>query len=813
MRKYISLLAIIMLSMAVSCKKEPLDSKPAGEADPSGEKIFLWVDAPEQTKVIYDDGLGTSGKGEGGFKMKWEVGDSLFAIRWDAPDYSVDEEKNTATCGKATNNYIVLETIQTGEGGKMLFQGTTRGQWNLSDLKGGEHFVLVHGHFVLDPATDHGVIDFPTSEVTKAGYASHIHHGGIDDGQGGLTFRNQTGTLANLKWHEYMVADAYVRFQTVTETDGNGESVQVRRPYLGKDYVKYESTEDVDTPEMAAEQAVKLTSAHTLVRLTMFMPDDMFDEIDYRLLGISFRTASNDAIFHRYFRLHPNTKGSYGPSGWKVDWNDQGDKESNVYFRANLPGTRKYNEENDPAKPDFNPNMTACVAGTVDGTNGHFVTLYFSLPSRPLAPDTALETPSDLYVSAFTRTHAYRSIKVYKVSADNMRPGKVVNLNINFAKAKGQAEGNNYIKTKAITDPNLGVTFAPGLVYAVKDNPDDADWTYGVYDNQGEYAGLDQQTDVMGDYFLFGSIDPREVFHEHYNSTSQKWEPCQYWNPRWSKESLTVAVQNGTALLDGTTDVAALATIEGHNNIFSSMSKKEADRVWARLQLEAKEGIMLGYYYYDAYAHDTDELRHTAHQARGAHIERFLNSDGQESPENIEKKKTMSSTVGIWIGTKKQPKLEEQDKFVFLPSSHQLSNSKTNMTEYEAVLQDYEDAEHYKYYASTDYGKQHVKCKTQAEYDALDDYQKALYLDIPTKRVIHDEATEYVHHYYLKSELTAPLTGIMKFSTNTRDKGTANAFSERLQIWYTNGSSTFHSSSNVKQMEQTYGRVVRPVIY
>lgn len=795
MKKYTVLFFAALLAVAASCTKKEFDPEAdiTEQESSSKDKIYLWVNAPEETKVQYTDGLGISGH-EGGFTMQWEVGDSLYAIRWD----------DTARGGKgqALEQYIVLETTKTTTGGQMFFQGTTRGQWNLSDLKGGEHFVLVHGHFVLDPDTDGGVLDFPTSEVTKAGYASHIHHGGVEGTDGSLTFRNQDGTLANLKKHEYMVADAYVRFQDVTRTDENGEIVRDENGDPIVDHVPFlaaSAPSNDDNPEAEpSSYAVRLLSAHTLIRLTMFVPDGMFSDIDYRLLAVSLRTESNDQIFHRYFRLHPNTAGQYGPSGWKVDWNDGADKESNIYFRANLPGTRQYDEINDPASPTFDQNKTVCIAGTDNnGVQGHYVTLYFSLPSRPLAKDNTPHTPCKLFVTAFTRTHAYRTIKSYTIGdldgTTKMRPGAVVNLNVNF--------DDNNIVTKAITDPNLGVTFAPGLVYAVKNNATDANWTYGIYDNQGEYAGLDQQTDVMGDYFIFGSIDPRQVFHQHY--VNGNWIPCtEWWDSSWKINApLTVNVDNnGRALTSGTTDVAALAVVAEYNNVFTTMSKKEADRVWARIQLEAKQGLNRGYYYYDASAHDTDDLRHTAHQAKGAHT--GLSKD--------DPRRKMSSTIGIWIGTKDQPSLADQDKYVFLPSSNQLNNSTNNMVGYEAELRDYEDVEHYKYWASTDFGNQHVTSKNQAEYEKLSESDKALYVDIPTKRGERDEA--YVHHYYKISELTGSFSAVMKFSTNTRDIGTSGSYCERFQVWL-NTNKTFHSNCGIKPMDQTFGRVVRPVIY
>lgn len=801
MKQYITIfvLAVALLN-TVSCKRDKFE-----EPDMAGSRdvIYLWAGkpAPEEdeqqgpNKIHYNDGLGTNGKGDAGFKMNWEVGDQLYAILWD----DADREGK----GQATSKYIILTAGATTDGGSgMLFQGTGKGGLDISTLKGGEHFVLVHGHFVLDPNTDGGVIDFPTSEVTKEGYASLIHHGGVVDGTS-LTFRNQDGTLANLKKHEYMIADAYVRFQNVTEKDENDQNITVVKPYLAGH--KTGALDDDDITTLGTKEnpdnnpdGVQMRSAHTLLRLTMFVPDDMFGDIDYRLLAVSLRTVDNTSIFHRYFRLHPNTTGVYGPNSWKLDWNDKADKESNIYFRANLPGTRRYDEINDPSQ-GFDQSKTVCVAGQLSGKSGHFVTLYFSLPSRPLALDDANGTPSEtasnFFVTVFTRTHAFRSKKSYAIQNSSMHPGKIVNLNVSFA-------GDNYIATKAITDPNLGVTFAPGIVYATRaDNNANTPWTYGIYENQGEYAGLDQQTDVMGDYFIFGSIDPRQVFHKHLNSDGT-YSECSLWNKDWKVGSeLTIALNSDKqAIPSGTTDVAALASVDGFNNIFSTMSKKEADRVWARIQEEAKQGINRGYYYYDAKAHDIDILHHTAHQAKGA----WQGLDANDP------RRQMSSTIGIWIGTNSQPSLDDQDKYVFLPSSNQLNNSTNNMVSYDAMLNeeagDYEDAEHYRYWASKDYGNQHAACKDQDAYDKLSENDKKLYAEISTK---HTDGT-MLKHYYLISELNADFSATMKFSTNTRDVGTGSTC-QRFQVWLTT-SKTF-TSSNIREMDQTFGRVVRPVIY
>lgn len=787
------LFAVALLMGSVACNKEVLVEN-QGDIDTSNQSITLWASQPEETKVIYSDGLGTNGKGDGGFTMRWENGDVLYAIMWD--------DAANGGKGQATDKYIVLTTAQDeSRDGNMLFSGTPYGGLNINTLQGGEHFVLVHGHFVLDADTDGGVIDFPTSEVTKDGYASHIHYGGVENGNN-LTFRSQDGTLANLKNHEYMVADAYVRFHT--EDNGQGEEVSVV-PYLSGSKDGNPSRENPDREP----QGVTLLSAHTLLRLTLFLPDGMFSASDDKLLAVSVKTVNNDPIFHRYFRLHPNTKGEFGPNGWKEDWNDKADKEANAYIRANMPGTRSYNVINDPSSDSFDRTKTVCVGGELNSKTGHYITLYFSLPSRPLALDNSLDTPSELNVSVFTKTQAYRSKKSYTIARANMIPGKIVNLNVSFA-------GDNLVTSRVITDPNLGVSFSPGLVYATKSNSSVENWTYGIYTNQGEYAGLNQQTDCLGDYFIFGSVDPRQVYHQH--KVNDSWTACSQWNSGWSV----------TQDLSAENDVASKVEINGVSNIFSSMTVKEAQRVWARIEEEAKRGVNKGFYYYNASAHDVDALHHTAHQAVGA---------WRNLSEN-DPRRMMSSTIGIWIGTSEQPSLADQDMYVFIPSSHQISNSSSNMLWYDSYLNEYfadenesgDDASYvnsqeYRYPASKEYAQQHVWCIEKADYDKLSSEEQKKYVNIPTKDA---NDTVIINHYYLLNNETNGkdtrygLLGdysnlVMKFSTNTRAVDpSASRKCQRFQLWYKNGPTTNPWTGynvGLASMEQTFGRVVRPVIY
>lgn len=787
MRKNIILILTAALSLLfVSCNKEV---DPNGNTEDCGIKYSFSANVGDpETKVTYHDNIGAkdnpynpNSDGSNKITMSWRHGDELVAIRWKEP---YDE-------------YVVLQAniAEGDEDHSITFDTETATQHFKTQIEDGEKFVLVHGDFVLDPDPgDHGLsfegvlpkINFPTSEISKADFASKIHHGGIVDGTT-LTFRNQDGTLENLRKHEYMVADAYVHFEQQQDEEG---------------VIKVRLTD-------AEGESVSMHIAHTLLRLTMFLPDEDFDNgYDDDLIAVSIKDINLHNIFHRYFRMHPNATDKAGdPNYYRTSYNPNSDKEENPYIRINLVDeeTGKYGVShrinNTFGANDFNPKKPVCVPATLSGKQGHYVTLYFSLPSRHMGVDG--QGPCELAITAFTRTHAYRTKKSYRLPDAAMKPGQVVPLNVNFV--------GNSVKFKAITDPELGITFSPGLVYATKANTTEANWTYGIYQNQGEYAGLNQQTDVMGDYFIFGSVDPTEVYHQQHNG--QAWENHGYGkNSSWRINSS----------LTSDNDVAAKVEIDGVSNIFSTMTKAEAERVWKRIQDEAINGVNKGFYYYDAKDHDTDALHHTAHQAVGAH--RNLPVD--------DVRRSMSSTMGIWIGIDRQPNLDEQDLYVFLPSSHQLNNSISNMQWYDSELHEwfdnedetseeagYENVENYRYAASADYGKQHVYCIGEEEYNKLSSEEQAKFRNIPTTL----SGGVVLNHYYLIQTRTvgkakeyglegADYTSMtMKFSTNTRDVGTTSSTCQRFQVWYASGTS--FSNSGIAPMDQTFGRVVRPVIY
>lgn len=757
-----------LLSLAfavIACQKPELPEVPV-DNDPQFVMTAPVTQLDEATKVIYTDNIigpfnpGADPAEANKILLKWRAGDELVAIRWD-PE-------------KQYKEWAVLraqESQDPARSHEMIFSSI---ETHFTQLVEGERFVLVHGDFVLDPDRSGNYndprIDFPISEIAIDYQDGYIHHGGTISGNK-ITFQGQDGTLENLRKHEYMVSDAYVHI--VEKEDGK------------KEVVLYSTTEEEGGQTIY--NPVTMSSAHTLLRWTLLIPNTDFEGGDNNLFALSLTEVNKEAIFPRYYRMHPSAVNE-GNNYYMTDYNN--DKEKNPYFRVNLPEEGwDHTTENVLHSQTFDPTKLVSVASG----DAHYVTAYVSIPAKTVG--------KDLVVSFFTRTHVYRTQKTYKI---NPEPGKVYPLNVSFA-------SNDPLKIKAITDPKLRMTFSPGLVYATRLNTGVNEWTYGIYQNQGEYAGLNQQTDVMGDYFIFGSIDPRQVFHQHKISEGN-YSNCSFWNPSWRV----------AANLTSENDVAAKVTVGGKNNIFSTMTKAEAERVWARVTEEAKNGVNKGFYYYDAKDHDTDALHHTAHQAVGAHC---------NLPENDERR-LMSSTMGIWIGIDRQPTLAEQDMYVFLPSSHQLNNSIANMQWYDSTLHEwfqdeeetseeagYENVESYRYAASADYGKQHVYCIGEEEYNKLSSEEQAKFRNIPTRL----SGGEDLKHYYLIKTRTVGkakeygLEGteyssmIMKFSTNTRDIGNS-AECQRFQVWYASGKN-FHTNSGIGSMSQTFGRVVRPVIY
>lgn len=620
--KYVYFLLFAVLTM-VSCSSDEIAPEGTNTNIPQGNAGYRFsVNVGEPTtRVTYHDNIGPehspynpNANGDDKLTMSWRDGDELVAIRWKAP---YDE-------------YVVLKAkVAEGQDGGHRITFSASDVANFKDFEDGERFVLVHGDFVLDASHKTNgevdpVIDFPTSQVTKTGYANHIHHGGVEETNGDLTFRNQDGTLENLRKHEYMVADCYAH---VGDADANG-NVQV----------------SLSGSKTVANQDVTMHIAHTLLRLTLFLPDEDFnngDEDD--LISVSLKDAKAAAIFHRYFRMHPNEAGT--TNYYKTSYNDNDDHEENAYIRINLADetTNKHGvshrDINVFGSDGFNPKKPVSVEGTVNGKKGHYFTLYFSLPSRHMGEDG--QPVSELRVTAFTRTHAYTTTKTYRLPDDAMLPGKVVPLNVSFV--------NNATQIKAITDPELGFSFTPGFVYA---NKVDGKWVYGVYQQQGQYAGMSHQTLDFGEYFTFGSVDPTDAFHTVGSKTAN---------------SIVVVPEDFT-------DVASLVKVNGVSDLYHMLTKAEAERIMKRLKDEIdKKGVTLGYYFYN------DGNGNTKHKAPGSQQASILEAAADDT-KTVEQLQDMSASLGIYVGISHQPKYKEQDDFFFLPFSAQMGDKTSGMT-------------------------------------------------------------------------------------------------------------------------------------
>lgn len=612
--KYVYLFLFAVLTL-VSCSSDEIAPEGTNTNIPQGNAGYRFsVNVGEPTtRVTYHDNIGAENSpynpnsdGSNKVTMSWRNGDELVAIRWSG---NFDE-------------YVVLkaEVADGTEVHNITFDAEDVAHFKTA-LKDGERFVLVHGDFVLDASDKNDPkIDFPTSQVTKANYANHIHHGGVVEGSA-LTFRNQDGTLENLRKHEYMVADCYAH---VGDADASGNvsvSLSGDKDVAGKD--------------------VTMHIAHTLLRLTLFLPDEDFNNGDDNdLISVSLKDANMHNIFHRYFRMHPNEEGT--TNYYKTSYNDNADKEENPYIRINLvdetTGKHGFSHRaiNVFGSDGFNPKKPVVVPGTVGDKTGHYFTLYFSLPSRHMGLEG--KGACSLKVTAFTRTHAYTTTKTYGLPDDAMKPGQVVPLNVSFV--------DNTTKIKAITDPELGFSFTPGFVYANKEN---GNWKLGVYENQGQYAGMINQTLDFGEYFTFGSTDPTQAAHR-------------------------AGGVDYSAVVPSFVDVAAEVEVGGDKGLYHMITKAEADRIMKRLQDEVKaNGVFLGYYYYDA----DDKHSNTAHKAPGSQQASILSAAAAGGAKTVDQLKAMSSSVGIYVGRSTQPKFEEQDDYFFLPSAAQMSYGKS----------------------------------------------------------------------------------------------------------------------------------------
>lgn len=611
--KYVYLFLFAVLTM-VSCSSDEMAPEGTSTNIPQGTAGYRFsVNVGEPTtRVTYHDNIGAeknpynpNSDGSNKLTMSWRNGDELVAIRWKEP---YDE-------------YVVLKAkVAEGEDDvhEITFDAEDVAHFNKA-LEEGERFVLVHGDFVLDASNQADPkLAFPTSQVSKAGYGQNIHHGGAVEGDN-ITFHNQDGTLENLRKHEYMVADCYVH-KGKADASGNMQvSLSGDKDVAGKD--------------------VTMNIAHTLLRLTLFLPDEDFNNSDENdLIAVSLKDVNAHPIFHRYFRMHPNEAGT--TNFYKTSYNDNADHEENAYVRINLVDetTGKHGVSHSAinvfGSDDFNPKKPVVVPGTVSGKTGHYFTLYFSLPSRHMGLGDYGDPACSLKVTAFTRTHAYTTTKTYGLPDDAMQPGKVVPLNVSFV--------DNSTKLKAITDPELGFSFTPGFVYANKNS--DGTWTYGVYENQGQYAGMINQTLDFGEYFTFGSTDPTQAAHRAGGVDYPAKVPSPF------------------------VDVASKVKVGDADGLYHMITKAEADRIMKRLQDEVKaNGVFLGYYYYDA-----GEGSNTAHKAPGSQQASILNA-AAGGAKTVKELMAMSASVGIYVGRSTQPKFEEQDDYFFLPSAAQMS--------------------------------------------------------------------------------------------------------------------------------------------
>lgn len=607
--KYAYLFLGAVLAMASCSSDEVVPEVPQPEVTTPqsiGYRFSLNV-GELSTRVTYHDNIGAenspynpNSNGSNKMTMSWRNGDELVAIRWSG---NYDE-------------YVVLKAeVKDGkETHRISFDASNVAHFK-TPLTDGERFVLVHGDFVLDASDKNDPkLDFPTSQVTKAGYASHIHHGGVVEGDK-LTFRNQDGTLENLRKHEYMVADCYAH---VGEPDASGNS-------------------QVSLQSEDGSNIVMMNIAHTLLRFTLFLPDEVFQNEKENLIAVSLKDPDMHRIFHRYFRMHPSATKPEGENNYyKTSYNDNADKEENSYIRINLvdettgkPGVN-YHVENVFGSDTFDPKKPVSVRSKLNGQDGYYFTLYFSLPSRHMGLDG--ENVCELKATAFTHSHAYTTEKTYRLPDDAMKPGMVVPLNVSF-----QA---NTTPIKAITDPELGISFTPGFVYA---NKVDGKWVYGVYKNQGEYAGMAKQTLDFGEYFNYGSVDPTDALHKVGSTIVQPKVPEKF------------------------TDVASIVQENGETDLYHMLTKAEADRVMARFKEEVKKGVFLGYYYYEA------SFENTKHKAPGSQNSTILEAAAGGS-KTVKELEEMSATVGIYVGCQGQPKFEEQDDYFFLPHAAQMGD-------------------------------------------------------------------------------------------------------------------------------------------
>lgn len=119
--------------------------------------------------------------------------------------------------------------------------------------------------------------------------------------------------------------------------------------------------------------------------------------------------------------------------------------------------------------------------------------------------------PADLVVNAYSRGNITYKTALSLGSTLTLNAGDVQPINVNYTTS-------DVVTEPAISCPGFEFSMSPGLVYAYRNSTSDA-WSYKFLPKQGDVAtALSSQSDLGGCYFVWGSVDPTEVFH-YYNNT------------------------------------------------------------------------------------------------------------------------------------------------------------------------------------------------------------------------------------------------------------------------------------------------------
>lgn len=707
------LLSVAAIAAAVaSCGKDlGQEQEPQTEtSSPETLEYTISFDASDvKTKVIYSDGISDpTYEGDGTFTMDWKVGDEVVAIRW------------PRTLNTAPTDWFTLKAVRDEDSAKILFTCNRASFPASNPLQQGERFVLVHGDFILGDSEDKASLSFPIARVKLP--SSTIHHGGrLTNDKKQILFDSQDGTLESLSRHQFMVADAYAN---IISDDGDYSDPDVKG--------LVQLTKEPVAEGTISEEPIKLSSVSTVIRVQAFLPDAYFsgEREGETIQAISISAEDKSKVFYRYFRMHPNQEdeSTENRNYWLTDANFA--SECNPYLRINLDEGFNPLVENEAQDKLISRQYT-----NASGIAGHLVTAYFAIPSKNLAAVRA-EVEKELKVCVFTNTHAYKTKKTYTISREALRPGNVIPMTINL-------KPENVDDIDADTEGQLGVTFAPGFVYAEKQ--EDGNWNYGVYRYQGQYAGMSRQTLDFGEYFVFGSADPTETYH----LAMEDGKEVEKFSANYYRS-------------DDKQDVSELVCIKGVNP-FTMPTREEAERIYERVM---EEGLYTtGYYYYPVSGED-DRTYHLSSGARNAMAAADIPSDGR----------TYAGSYGIWVGTKTQPKFGNQNRYLFIPDSKQLDMKKT--------------------YRATGFEKKDGNGNLYTGGYSLADRG---YLYIPGSGWETEE-------------------NLLKFSMNTCDEAARDGMCYRLQFWYRKGTGSgtgnFETSTtNVKEMETTFGRPVRGVIF